>query len=153
MVPPDALPICHTCTEPHPPQAVRCPNCAEYVSPQRTLVYLDWVYVWGRGMQQAIYWRRLTPVLAVGLVFTACQYLGQTVLLWQMGFAGLRGVDAKQAWSLGLSGNRGEDIAAGIPAVLSAALYFAISIRICEALVRHWRTPAEEETEEGQDGL
>jgi hypothetical protein len=149
MVLPDAQPICHTCTQPHHRLAVRCPNCGEYVSPQRTLFYLDWVYVWGRGMQDTIHRRRLTPLLAAGLVVVAGQDLLAAALGWWGGYAALRGGDPKELWFLGIKGDRGADVALGIIEILTAAVSFAVFIRICEALRRYWGAGPEEEEEGG----
>ena len=145
MVLPDAQPICHTCTQPHHRLAVRCPNCGEYVSPQRTLVYMDRIYIWGRGLQETIHWRRLTPLLAAGLVVAAGYYLLAAASGWWGGYAAVRGAYSERPWSLGVSGDRGSDIAAGILALVYAVVHFAVFIRICEALRRYWGGAAEEE--------
>ena len=75
LIHPDAQPICPTCTEPHHPLLSRCPHCGEFVGPFNTILYLDWVYIWGRGMSDLVWRRKLTSLLRAGMLMLAIFYL------------------------------------------------------------------------------
>jgi hypothetical protein len=131
FVPAEAEPICPTCTLPHSPHASRCPHCREYVSPYRMYVYLDWVYIWGRGMQDLAWRRQLTPFLRWGTAAVALGYLGDAAGMGWAAADSLRGAD------LGLSTGL---VAQSVMFLLTSVLYFVVFVRLLEAA---WRRPVE----------
>jgi len=138
FVPAGAEPICPTCTLPHHRLVTRCPHCSEYVGPLNTVLYLDRIYIWGKGLQDLVWRRELTPVLKVGLAVTALQYLATAVA---------SGWDAVGWWSGNpqLTGWRGNgSFAEPLLALLTMIVYFVVSIRMAEALWRARRPEIED---------
>ncbi len=101
LVHPDAEPICPACTEPHHPLLSRCPHCGEFVGPYHTLLYLDWVYIWGRGMSELVWQRQLTPLLRAGMIVLALSYLGDCAVATRMSVDSFRyGERARSGYGL-----------------------------------------------------
>jgi len=76
VIAPEALPICPECTQRYHPLAYRCHRCGEPVGVYRTLLYPDWVWIWGRGLWRLMRRKSASGLVWVGMVVLALGWLG-----------------------------------------------------------------------------
>ena len=75
IVPPDAWPVCAECVVAYHPVLRYCPTCGEPVGPYRALRYMDFVWIWGRGLWRLMERTSVSRLVWLGLFCGGLQYL------------------------------------------------------------------------------
>lgn len=136
VVPAGAEPLCPRCLLPYAEGMKLCPNCGNIVSRWATTMAYVWILVWGPALQRVMRQARLSRLICVGLVLSGADYLAQAVATSLVAADSIRTPAAD--WL-------------GRAAVLSvpvAILYFAVAMRMWEAVVRAWGSWKQTEDEE-----
>jgi hypothetical protein len=142
IVPPDAWPVCAECVVAHHPLLRYCPTCGEPVGPYRAVRYMDFVWIWGRGLRRLVARKSVSRLVWFGLLCAGIQYLGEGIAsILAHWFPGPRPQDTP-AWAF-----RGET---AVSAALGMA-YAVLGLRFLSAAKRtwgSWREPVPNESTE-----